>query len=125
MTQRVRKSMPCGAISASRSRADASMMLSTILAIAVQDADVPASYDVSRLYTTLAFMYVVVLGAVAFVRIRFPRRLIAEIALTLGIFLLVIGTIVYTVAFRGLQPVELVIGWVLSFAVIAWFVIRL
>jgi methyl-accepting chemotaxis protein len=101
------------------------MMLTTLVAIAVQDADVPASYDVSRLYATLAFMYVVVLGAVAFVRLRFPRRLIAEIAMTLGIFLLVIGTIVYTVAFRGLQPIELVIGWVLSFAVIAWFVIRL
>jgi len=99
-------------------------MTLTTLASAVQDA-APVAYDVTRLYATLAFMYVVVLAAVAFVRLRFPKRLIAEIALTLGIFLLVIGTIVYTVAFRGLRPVEVAIGWVLSFAVIAWFVVRL
>jgi methyl-accepting chemotaxis protein len=95
------------------------------LASLAQDSGPAPGYDVSRLYATLAFMYVVVLAAVAFVRIRFSRRLIAEIAVTLGVFLLVIGTIVYTVAFRGLQPAEVVIGWVLSFAVIAWFVIRL
>jgi methyl-accepting chemotaxis protein len=96
-----------------------------LLASLAQDSGPAPGYDVSRLYATLAFMYVVVLAAVAFVRIRFSRRLIAEIAVTLGVFLLVIGTIVYTVAFRGLQPAEVVIGWVLSFAVIAWFVIRL
>ena len=96
-----------------------------LLARLAQDAEPARSYDVSRLYATLAFMYVVVLAAVAFVRLRFPRRLIAEIAVTLGVFLLVIGTIVYTVAFRGLQPLEVVIGWALSFAVISWFVIRL
>ena len=96
-----------------------------LLASLAQESGPAPGYDVSRLYATLAFMYVVVLGAVAFVRFRFPRRLIAEIAVTLGVFLLVIGTIVYTVAFRGLQPAEVIIGWVLSFAVIAWFVIRL
>ena len=63
--------------------------------------------------------------AVAFVRLRYPRRLISDIALTLGIFLLVIGTIVYTVAFRGLRPLEVVVAWVLSFGAIAWFVVRL
>jgi methyl-accepting chemotaxis protein len=83
------------------------------------------TYDVSRLYATLAFMLVVVGAAVAFVRVRYPRRLIADIALTLGVFLLVIGTIVYTVAFRGLRPVEVVVAWILSFAAIAWFVVRL
>jgi len=72
---------------------------------AMQDA-APA-YDPARLYATLGFMFVVVGAAVAFVRIRYPRRLIADIALTLGVFLLVIGTIVYTVAFRGLQPIEM------------------
>jgi methyl-accepting chemotaxis protein len=82
-------------------------------------------YDPSRLYATLAFMFVVVGAAVAFVRARYPRRLIADIASTLGVFLLVIGTIVYTVAFRGLRPIEVVIAWVLSFAAIAWFVVRL
>ena len=87
--------------------------------------DTAPGYDPARLYATLAFMFVVVAAAVAFVRIRYPRRLIADIALTLGIFLLVIGTIVYTVAFRGLQPVEVVIAWVLSFGAIAWFVARL
>jgi len=85
----------------------------------------PADYDPARLYVTLAFMFVVVSAAVAFVRIRYPKRLIADIALTLGIFLLVIGTIVYTVAFRGLHPLEVIIAWVLSFGAIAWFVVRL
>jgi len=83
------------------------------------------AYDVSRLYATLAFMFLVVGGLVAFVRIRYPRRLIADLASTLGVFLLVIGTIVYTVAFRGLRPVEVVIAWLLSFGAIAWFVVRL
>ena len=87
--------------------------------------DAAPGYDPARLYATLAFMFVVVGAAVAFVRIRYPRRLIADIALTLGVFLLVIGTIVYTVAFRGLQPMEVVIAWVLSFGAIAWFVARL
>ena len=84
-----------------------------------------AGYNPVRLYVTLAFMFVFVSAAVAFVRIRYPKRLIADIALTLGIFMLVIGTIVYTVAFRGLHPLEVVIAWVLSFGAIAWFVIRL
>jgi methyl-accepting chemotaxis protein len=87
--------------------------------------DLAAGYDPARLYATLAFMYVVIGAAVAFVRVRYPRRLIADIAFTLGVFLLVIGTIVYTVAFRGLRPLEVVIAWVLSFAAIAWFVVRL
>jgi methyl-accepting chemotaxis protein len=82
-------------------------------------------YPTSRLYLTLAFMFVFVGAAVAFVRLRYPKRLIADIALTLGIFMLVIGTIVYTVAFRGLRPIEVVIAWVLSLAAIAWFVVRL
>jgi methyl-accepting chemotaxis protein len=84
-----------------------------------------AGYDPSRLYATLAFMVVFVSAAVAFVRIRYPRRLIADIALTLGVFMVVIGAIVYTVAFRGLRPVEVVIAWILSFGAIAWFVVRL
>lgn len=83
------------------------------------------AYEISRLYATLAFMFVVVGGAVAFVRIRYPHRLIADIAWTLGVFLLIIGTIVYTVAFRGLQFTEVVIAWMLSFLAIAWFVMRL
>ena len=84
-----------------------------------------AGYDPSRLYATLAFMVVFVSAAVAFVRIRYPRRLIADIALTLGVFMVVIGAIVYTVAFRGLRPVEVVIAWILSLGAIAWFVVRL
>jgi len=84
-----------------------------------------AGYDPARLYVTLAFMFVFVSAAVAFVRIRYPKRLIADIALTLGIFMLVIGTIVYTVAFRGLRPAEVVVAWVLSLGAIAWFVVRL
>jgi methyl-accepting chemotaxis protein len=88
----------------------------------VQDA---VAYDPARLYVTLAFMFVFVSAAVAFVRIRYPKRLIADIAATLGIFMLVIGTIVYTVAFRGLHPVEVIVAWVLSIGAIAWFVVRL
>jgi methyl-accepting chemotaxis protein len=85
--------------------------------------DVP--YPTSRLVFTLAFMLVVVVVAVVVVRWRFRRQLLAEIATTLGIFLLVIGTIVYTVAFRGLRPAEMVLAWMLSFAAIIWFVSRL
>ncbi len=85
----------------------------------------PTGYDPARLYFTLAFMFVFVGAAVAFVRIRYPKRLIADIARTLGIFMLVIGTIVYTVAFRGLRPVEVIVAWVLSLGAIAWFVVKL
>jgi methyl-accepting chemotaxis protein len=83
------------------------------------------AYDPARLYATLAFMFAVVSAAVIFVRLRYPKRLISDIAVTLGVFLLIIGTIVYTVAFRGLRPLEVVIAWMLSFGAIAWFVVRL
>src|SRR3954469_18234881 len=99
------------------------MPIAALVAAALQEPVV--TYDPSRLYATLAFMFVVVGAAVAFVRMRYARSLIADIASTLGVFLLVIGTIVYTVAFRGLRPIELVIAWILSFAAIAWFVVRL
>ena len=99
------------------------MPVAALVAAAFQEPG--AAYDPSRLYATLAFMFVVVGAAVAFVRMRYARSLIADIASTLGVFLLVIGTIVYTVAFRGLRPIELVIAWILSFAAIAWFVVRL
>ena len=99
------------------------MISPSLVAFAVQDEVV--AYDPSRLYATLAFMFVVVIGAIAFVRFRYPKRLISDIALTLGVFLLIIGTIVYTVAFRGLRPVEVVVAWILSFGAIAWFVVRL
>lgn len=82
-------------------------------------------YPTSRLVFTLAFMLVVVVAAVLIVRWRFRNQLLAEIATTLGIFLLAIGTIVYTVAFRGLRPSEMVLAWLLSFAAIVWFVTRL
>lgn len=85
--------------------------------------DVP--YPVTRLYATLAFMLGVVLAAVTIIRWRFRGRLISEIATTLGIFLLVIGGIVYTVAFRGLRPLEMVIAWALSGIAIVWFILRL
>jgi methyl-accepting chemotaxis protein len=97
-------------------------MLALLPVTAAQDA---TTYDPARLYATLAFMFVFVGAAVAFVRLRYPNRLISEIALTLGIFMVAIGTIVYTVAFRGLRPVEVVLAWVLSFGAIAWFVVRL
>ena len=95
--------------------------LTGLLLVAVQ----PIAYPTQRLYLTLTVMFVFVGAAVAFVRFRYPKRLIADIAATLGAFMLVIGTIVYSVAFRGLRPIEVVIAWVLSFAAIAWFVVRL
>jgi methyl-accepting chemotaxis protein len=84
-----------------------------------------APYPAARLYVTLAVMLAVVTVAVAVVRRRFADRLLAEIATTLGIFLVLIGAIVYTVAFRGLRPLELVLAWLLSVPVIVWFVARL
>jgi methyl-accepting chemotaxis protein len=82
-------------------------------------------YDPSRLYLTLAVMAVVIAAAVLIVRSRFRDRLLGEIASTLGVFLLIIGTVVYSVAFRGLRPVELVIAWAISLPAIGWFVWRL
>ena len=83
------------------------------------------AYPTERLVITLAFMLFVVVIAVLVVRWRFRHQLIAEIATTLGIFLLIIGTIVYTVAFRGLRLGEMVVAWLLSFGAIVWFVVRL
>jgi methyl-accepting chemotaxis protein len=86
-------------------------------------ADVP--YPPLRLYTTLGVMVIVVAAAVALVRRRLGDRLLTQIASTLGVFLLIIGTVVYTVAFRGLRPLELVVAWVVSLPAIGWFVWRL
>ena len=99
--------------------------MSTIVAMlqAGMWAEVP--YPPVRLALTLAFMFIVVFVAVGVVRWRFTGRLIADIATTLGIFLLAIGTIVYTVAFRGLRPAEMVVAWTLSLVAIAWFVLQL
>jgi methyl-accepting chemotaxis protein len=114
--------MRFGRSSASPRAGNRDMMAFLRVTALVQEA---AGYNPTRLYFTLAFMFVFVSAAVAFVRIRYPKRLIADIALTLGIFMLVIGTIVYTVAFRGLRPVEVILAWLLSFGAIAWFVVRL
>ena len=86
-------------------------------------ANVP--YPVSRLYWTLAFMVAVVAGAVAVIRWHFRGRLLAEIATTLGVFLIIIGTIVHVIAFRGLRPMEMVVAWAVSAVAIAWFILRL
>jgi methyl-accepting chemotaxis protein len=85
--------------------------------------DVP--YPPARLYATLAVMLIAVVAAVWVIRMRVQNRLIVEIASTLGLFLLIIGTLVYTVAFRGLRPWELVVAWTLSVPAIVWFVARL
>jgi len=82
-------------------------------------------YPLGRLIFTLIFMYALVGAALGFVRWRFAHRLLASIATTIGLFLLVIGTIVYTVAFRGLRPIEMVFAWLLSAIAIYWFVYRL
>jgi methyl-accepting chemotaxis protein len=82
-------------------------------------------YPPVRLYATLATMVVIVAAAVGVVRWRAGNQLLAQIASTLGVFLLVIGTVVYTVAFRGLQPGEVVVAWLVSLPAIVWFVWRL
>lgn len=82
-------------------------------------------YPLSRLIYTLLFM-VFVLGAAIFaVRRGSHNSLFSRVVTTLGIFLLVIGTIVYTVAFRGLQLVEMVLSWTVSAAAIYWFLGRM
>ena len=82
-------------------------------------------YAPSRLFWTLVFMFVAVGGVVFAVRHWMRGSVIADIASTLGAFLLVIGIIVYTVAFRGLRTGEVVFGWILSAIAIAWVVRRL
>jgi methyl-accepting chemotaxis protein len=79
----------------------------------------------ARLYVTLGIMVIFVVAAVGIVRWRAGNQLLAQIASALGVFLLVIGTVVYTVAFRGLQPGEVVAAWVVSVPAIVWFVRRL
>ena len=98
-------------------------MMADALAAGGGWAGVP--YPPARLYTTIIVMVVAVTIAVLVIRARVANRLLAEISRTLGIFLVVIGAIVYTVAFRGLHPWELVIAWALSVPAIVWFVWRL
>ena len=81
-------------------------------------------YPVSRLYVTIAFMLGMLLIAVLVIRLKFPGHLITDLVQALAIFLLAIGTIVYTVAFRGLRPGEVTIAWLLSAPPILWFVWR-
>jgi methyl-accepting chemotaxis protein len=99
------------------------MMLLDVSLVGGEWAGVP--YPPARLYTTIVVMLVAVAVAVMVVRLRVANRLLAEIARTLGIFLVVIGIIVYTVAFRGLRPWELAFAWALSVPAIVWFVWRL
>src|SRR5919199_1371291 len=82
-------------------------------------------YPPARLYWTLGFMLGVVAAAILVVRRRFARQLLSELATTLGAFLVIIGAIVYTAAFRGLRPLEMVVAWLLSVLAIVWFVGRL
>src|SRR4051812_19830603 len=65
-------------------------------------------YPGSRLVYTLLFMLIVVLGATFAVRKGTRNKVLADLATTIGIFLLVVGTLVYTVAFRGLRFWEMV-----------------
>ncbi len=82
-------------------------------------------YPVSRLAFTLLFMYALVGLVLILVRTRFSNRLLADMSTTIGILLLIIGTIVYTVAFRGLRPVEMVFAWLFSGIAIYWFVFKM
>src|SRR3954470_19324145 len=80
-----------------------------------------APYPISRLVYTLLFMVFVLGTAVFVVRRTSSNRLFSQLVTTLGLFLLIIGTIVYTVAFRGLQFVEMVLSWTVSAGAIYWF----
>jgi two-component system, cell cycle sensor histidine kinase and response regulator CckA len=80
-----------------------------------------APYPMSRLVYTLLFMAFVLGAAVIAVRRISTNRLFSQLVTTLGIFLLIIGTIVYTVAFRGLRFVEMVLSWSVSAGAIYWF----
>jgi two-component system cell cycle sensor histidine kinase/response regulator CckA len=82
-------------------------------------------YPLSRLIYTLLFMVFVLGTAIFAVRRGSPNSLFSQVVTTLGIFLLVIGTIVYTVAFRGLQLIEMVLSWTVSAAAIYWFLGRM
>jgi two-component system cell cycle sensor histidine kinase/response regulator CckA len=80
---------------------------------------------VSRLVYTLLFMIFVLSTAILVVRHTSRNHLFSQVVTTLGIFLLVIGTIVYTVAFRGLHLVEMILSWSISAAAIYWFLVRM
>ena len=82
-------------------------------------------HPVSRLVYTLLFMVFVLGTAMLAVRRFSSNRLFSQVVTTLGIFLLVIGTIVYTVAFRGLQLVEMILSWSVSAGAIYWFLGRM
>ncbi|HET7552951.1 MAG TPA: methyl-accepting chemotaxis protein [Gemmatimonadaceae bacterium] len=97
----------------------------TLLDVSVGGEWAGVPYPPARLYTTILVMLVAVTVAVLVIRARVANRLLAEIARTLGFFLVAIGMIVYTVAFRGLRPWELAIAWALSVPAIVWFVWRL
>lgn len=64
-------------------------------------------HPVSRLVYTLIFMVFVLGTAIIAVRRTSRNRLFSQVVTTLGVFLLIIGTMVYTVAFRGLQFAEM------------------
>jgi PAS domain S-box-containing protein len=83
------------------------------------------AYPISRLVYTLLFMVFVLGTAVFAVRRTSANRLFSQLVTTLGMFLLIIGAIVYTVAFRGLQFVEMVLSWSVSAGAIYWFLGRM
>jgi two-component system, cell cycle sensor histidine kinase and response regulator CckA len=97
-----------------------------MLAVAQAGSAWPAlPHPVSRLIYTLIFMVFVLCTAIFAVRRASPNSLFSRVVTTLGIFLLIIGTIVYTVAFRGLQLVEMILSWSVSAAAIYWFLGRM
>lgn len=96
-----------------------------VIALAAAGVWEGVPYPTGRLAFTLLFMYALVGAAITFVRWRFSNRLLADISTTIGVFLLIIGTIVYTVAFRGLRPIEMIFAWLFSGVAIAWFVVRM
>src|SRR5829696_2699322 len=86
-------------------------------------ADVP--YDRTRLWVALALLFAVVMMVVILLRSRFrDRPLFNELVRTTAIFLLIVCTVIYIVAFRGLRVAELTAAWAIGWATIAWAVLR-
>ncbi|HKG92610.1 MAG TPA: methyl-accepting chemotaxis protein [Gemmatimonadaceae bacterium] len=86
-------------------------------------ADVP--YDRTRLWVALALLFGIVLLVMVAVRRRFRSRpLFVQLVDITARFLLIVCTVIYIVAFRGLRLGELTVAWLVAWATIGWAVFR-
>ena len=86
-------------------------------------ADVP--YERTRLWFALTLLFGIVVLVMVVVRSRFRNRpLFNELVRTTAIFLLIVCSVIYVVAFRGLRLAELTVAWMIAWATIAWAVLK-